>query len=65
MLVHSQLGETPAPTRLAAFKATYIVKRGSNGGVRAMVSSRPSQNRKRKAKSGKTGEEKRYVIARG
>ena len=33
MLIHSQLGETPAPTRLAAFKATYIVKRGSNGGV--------------------------------
>ena len=36
----------------------WILKKGSNGCVRAMVSSRPSQNQKRKARAAKTEEGK-------
>ena len=49
------VGVTTPPT---PFGGSYIVKKGSNGCVRAMVSSRPSQNQKRKARAAKTEEGK-------
>ena len=39
----------------------WVLKMGNSGWVRAMVSSRPSQNKKRKG--GQSRREKRYVIA--